>query len=616
MPMKKSSALVLLALTMLGPRAATSQVLLRWGQPEGDTTEAPAALRVRAFLWADVAADSGGTAFQLEIDSAIRASQLDPRVDLAGPAQRRGGAYGNDAAFDGDATTTWRDDGYACATVLGGCDDIYAGPGTSEIDLGGRFLLERIVLLSGLDDPGRTVRDFRIHLSDEPPPPLWCCPPFRPVYAEIRDNREQVREVPIRSGQQTRFLQVAVGQTEYGWEIHDVQVYGRGFVEQARYISNIVTFERPMAWGELRWTGRKGERARVSIQTRTGTDPDPQRHWRFTGLGDQREEVTRDQYRQLAVGERAGTTYDQENWSFWSAPYDFADSSGTQMVSPGPRAYFQFGVDFAPEEGDGGELRVLELRASPPAASQLVGEVWPVESPAGAWQVYTYFVYSSIDDDDDTGFDRLEIRSPSYLGSVRDVRVGDEAVAWHVVEADSHRFVVAFPPLHTQDSGALVEVDFDAQVLRYGARFDGRVWDSAQVLATPQAVDPGDATGRFEGNRVSVATPVRGERLLRLAVSPPVLTPNGDGVNDAATLAYEVFEITGPATVAVEVWDLSGRLVRRLHDGHDGVGRYERSWDGRDGAGRPVPPGVYLARVALATDRGSDVSTAVLHLAR
>jgi len=30
-------------------------------------------------------------------------------------------------------------------------------------------------------------------------------------------------------------------------------------------------------------------------------------------------------------------------------------------------------------------------------------------------------------------------------------------------------------------------------------------------------------------------------------------------------------------------------------------------WDGRDEAGQSVPPGVYMARVEVATDKGSEV---------
>ena len=81
-----------------------------------------------------------------------------------------------------------------------------------------------------------------------------------------------------------------------------------------------------------------------------------------------------------------------------------------------------------------------------------------------------------------------------------------------------------------------------------------------------------------------------------------VLTPNGDGRNDTVGLGYDLLELTGPASVEVAVWDLSGRLVRRVYEGWDGVGAYERVWDGRDALGRLVPPGLYLYRVSVEAD--------------
>ena len=92
------------------------------------------------------------------------------------------------------------------------------------------------------------------------------------------------------------------------------------------------------------------------------------------------------------------------------------------------------------------------------------------------------------------------------------------------------------------------------------------------------------------------------------------MTPNGDGRNDVARLIYDIFEITGVASLHVEVWDLAGRRVRLLYEGADGIGVYERGWDGRDDAGRLMPPGVYLGRVSMETDTEHVEDTRVVHL--
>jgi hypothetical protein len=51
--------------------------------------------------------------------------------------------------------------------------------------------------------------------------------------------------------------------------------------------------------------------------------------------------------------------------------------------------------------------------------------------------------------------------------------------------------------------------------------------------------------------------------------------------------------------VEVTLLDLQGRLVRTLWRGHLPVGPHAQDWNGLDDAGRPVPNGLYLARLSL-----------------
>ena len=294
--------------------------------------------------------------------------------------------------------------------------------------------------------------------------------------------------------------------------------------------------------------------------------------------------MSRAGYSGLKLNERAGITHDLDHWTFWSAPYDFADSSGTPVVSTSPRRYFQFKIDFLPRENAGGRVGFVELRASEPVATNLVGEVWPVEAKVGQQSSFTYALRPTIHSGD-VGFDRLEIETSSIISAVEAVRIGDAPVAFTVEAEEPHRLAVSFPRLQEQDSGTLVEVDFAAQVLRYGAIFAAQVSDSDQPLEVPQGVNPGDATAKYEGNRVSVATAAQEQRLLQVRVEPTIFTPNGDGRNDEIGIFYHILEITGSAQVAVEVWDLSGRRVA--------AGVFGRGWDrrvragvGRSGRGR------------------------------
>jgi hypothetical protein len=573
--------------------------------------------------WTDLTTHAGVQLLDVAVTPvAIGALRRDPEVNIATAAELRGGAFlrsgVNAQVWDGDTSTVWQAGAYLCSEYSAyslTCTDDFGTTGTANIDLGGLFQVDRIRLLSGMRDPSRVVQSVRVFMAPRMPSlaAQFHPPPFAPHQVEIRDNRRQVLDIDIPPHEDVGFVQLSLGEHSEDWEVQDIQIFAKGFVRRATFVSDILDLGHPMAWGEVRWGGSKGDRARMLIQTRSGTDEEPLRYWSATGRGSDRQEVTAAQYDELKLGQRAGTSYDQDHWDFWSL-YAFGDSLGTQVVSLSPRQFFQLRVDILPHENDDGELHFLEFRASEPVALLLVGEVWPQEVRVGESTDFTYVLRPTIGQED-TGFDRLEIRSQSLLGSVTQVRIGDLVVPFELEAVETHRLILRLPRLASKDSGALVEVDFDAQVLRYGTRFEGRVSDSSRPLEVPQNITDGDATGEYEGNTVAVTTAQSDEgRLLRLRVVPAVLTPNGDGVNDNVDVAFEVFEITGAAAVRAEIWDLAGRRIRVIHEGDDGIGTYSWLWDGRDEAGRLTPPGVYVVTVSLDADADHLVRSRILHV--
>ena len=327
----------------------------------------------------------------------------------------------NVEVWDGDVSTAWVAASYLCSALSKLlCVDDFGRQGTANINLGSLYLIDRIRIISGLTDPSKIVQTFRIYITSELP---WKNsrlvahpPPYSPWVIEVRDNREQILDVPIPAHEQVEFVQVAVGEHGEDWEVNEIEIYAKGLVKKASYISNILDFGQPMAWGDLRWSGRQDPKAQVLIQTRSGQDDDPDLFWRFTGRGDEKTLVSRSEYADLTVGEKAGIGYDQANWTFWSAPYAFADSSGTPIVSLSPRRYLQLRVDFLPQDDDGGQVDFLEVRASPPVATQLVGEIWPVEVKVGQPQQFTYVMRPTIGVDNG-GFDRLEVATAARLGT-------------------------------------------------------------------------------------------------------------------------------------------------------------------------------------------------------
>ena len=84
---------------------------------------------------------------------------------------------------------------------------------------------------------------------------------------------------------------------------------------------------------------------------------------------------------------------------------------------------------------------------------------------------------------------------------------------------------------------------------------------------------------------------MEGEKPLRPA-RPGACSPNP--FREETTIRFGAF-VPGTDSKII-IYDVSGRRVRGLDAGNAG-GRVGATWDGRDDAGRPVPAGVYFARL-------------------
>ena len=147
----------------------------------------------------------------------------------------------------------------------------------------------------------------------------------------------------------------------------------------------------------------------------------------------------------------------------------------------------------------------------------------------------------------------------------------------------------------------LVEVQFASRAVLNPSPFAAAV-ANADIPNSWQEVDRKEASKLVEGHTSDVSPSLRGGLIGPVRIQPQVITPNGDGINDEATIRFSLFKLRGERMLEVHLYALSGEIVRVLHAAPGTSGDYEIVWRGEDQAGDRVPPGVYLSRVKVRAD--------------
>ena len=421
------------------------------------------------------------------------------------------------------------------------------------------------------------------------------------------------------------------------YALAELEVYGRGFVPQARWLSQVIDLGDlanigSAKYGLSTWR-REGEdlieitttSAGATIEIRTGLDDSPVAFNSFDDLA-QPVEVTKDVYTRLkprvwpwdppAVGWQGIIANDTDNWSFWSPPIR---TSGQRPRVPRGR-YIQLHIRLETDAlWDFARLDWLEIQTSPLLADRVIGEIATVDQlqpdskviqvPAGEVTEFVLDLRAEFSDPGQTGFDAVRLGLPS-AGKLLGLQIGDPLTVAEpdsVIDEDGD-LVVYLPQPLGPDAEDKLRLRLETAVYGASDHFRAEVFDRRNS-SLPQGVEDGDASEELGTDqlRVLVETGSLKSLLSEVTMAPATFTPQGDGINDELEITYTLFSVLDAIEVKVELLTLAGQRVRRLPGGVQGAGRHRLKWDGRDDAGQIGAPGSYLARIAADTDRGAIV---------
>ena len=477
-----------------------------------------------------------------------------------------------------------------------------------DIDLGTPLGMDRIVFYPSSLFPHEFLRAYYIQVNDgvnnltESGRPDWN---VTERFHERQNTRtDAVMNIPL---QFVRHLRLT-SQFHGGFEIDEIELYGRGYVSSSSYLSNAFDLGAEGAlWGRIHWAAAAiGNSLSSSITVRT----------------------------------RSGRN--ERNWSPWSEPYRLgADGEGTQSTSPAPRQFFQFEIRFESDDLEAAQMvDSLAIEHSPPVAQELVAEIFPRQAQIGESAEFVYAVKAI--DPAEGGFDTFEIQTSAPIERLEEIRILDsqgdlldeqlfavdvaglelpykpeEDEDWSLVSAAPTRFRVRFPPITADD--AVVKLRFVTSVLRYGVEFDGWAFNVAreeelEERELPQPMLAGNAanlSGDLPGlnlfdedkrSNLTVLTDIESALLGTVTAVPNPFTPNGDNINDTAEIRFDLFKLTTATPVEVAVHDLSGRRIAVVFADEISSGRHPVPWDGTDANGQLVPPGLYVLKVEVKAD--------------
>ncbi len=346
--------------------------------------------------------------------------------------------------------------------------------------------------------------------------------------------------------------------------ISEIEVYGVGYLSYGEYYSKVIDVGQVVNWGWAEWDAELPAGTNITFQFRTGSSP-----------------------------------VVNNTWSQWSP-----EISQTEVLKVDePRRYIQFKANLSTSSTETPILKRLSIFYDKKlVARNIAFEVNPSVVPILKRTEISCDFNVEVDENS-LGIDTLVIFTPSPA-NVESVLLDGTPIAYSVISSPEY-VKVGFNRSINSNSRITVKLSL---TLYLDVNEFPAVAISKVTPSNPQFVN---AYKRGNLSSWAVLTTGVSERLIvDLVINPNPFSPNGDGLNDKTQISFFISNLNAERNLKIQVFDLTGRLVKTVFDGPSKAFAYissnSFSWDGRDDNGKLVRPGVYLLRVSIDADTGTE----------
>ena len=350
---------------------------------------------------------------------------------------------------------------------------------------------------------------------------------------------------------------------------------------------------RPKVINKLSWDADLPPGTRIKLRSRSG-NTQREVYAFHNKIG---EDITEEKWLsspKVLRGPVDTTVVVSEDWDEWSEEYTF---SGAAFKSQSPRRFAQLEMILSTDDpAVAAKVTALSIEYEDALLLGALGRIEPRNALPNEDTRFTYAVLPASDGED-SGFDLMRFALSAAASDIA-VQIGGMTVKPSFVDSRADSLYIGLPFAVTSDS---VQISFTTRVVRNATLF-GLDLGSSERPGIWQSVE---AMTRH-ANIVMLPALTRANRLIdALLLSSPVLTPNGDDVNDEIEIRFVAFKVEN-GTPQIQIFDLAGRPVAQLATPTVQGVTYAFIWSGRNVAGNLVAPGAYLLRIDLRTDAGED----------